>query len=144
MGGAQGLCSPSCRESVLSHPGTEPERLRWGGGLRLPLGQRLAHMAPKRRRRIRDPCGELLVGTGDVLPKVEAGDIRAPASLRALVGHVLHACGAFVTGTREHFVHALTRDAERTGKQPCSTGALVLYSRGCQVSYAAPCANGPE
>ena len=84
--------------------------------------QRLAHMAPKRRRSIRDPCRELLVGTGDVLPKVEAGDIRAPASLRALVGHVLHACGALVTGTREHFVHALTRDAERTGKQPCLDG----------------------
>jgi len=34
--------------------------------------QRLAHMPPKRRRRIRDLLGELLVDAGDVLPKVKA------------------------------------------------------------------------
>ena len=47
----------------------------------MPLGQRLAHMAQKRRRRIRDLLGELPVGTGDVLPKVEAGDIRLREAL---------------------------------------------------------------
>jgi hypothetical protein len=34
----------------------------------------------------------------------------------ALVGHVLDDCGPLVTGTAEHLVHALTRDAERTDK----------------------------
>ena len=42
--------------------------------------QHLAHMPPERRRRIFDPLGELLVGATDVLPKVEAGKICAPAS----------------------------------------------------------------
>jgi hypothetical protein len=56
--------------------------LRKGGGkLRIPLGQRSAHMTPERRLRIRDLRGELLVGAGDVLPKVKAGNVRAPASL---------------------------------------------------------------
>jgi hypothetical protein len=65
-----------------------PKRLRKGGGeLRILLGQRIAHMRPERRRRVRDLRGELLVGTGDVLPKVEAGNIGAPA-LPASVGHV--------------------------------------------------------
>ncbi len=36
----------------------------------MPLGQRIAHMAPEGRRRIRDLGGELLVGAGDVLPQV--------------------------------------------------------------------------
>jgi hypothetical protein len=52
--------------------------LRKGGG-GLPLGQRLAHMRPERRLRIRDLLGELLVGAGDGLPEVEAGKVRAPA-----------------------------------------------------------------
>ena len=39
-------------------------------------------MPPKRRPRFRDLRGELLVGAGDILPKVKAGNIRAPASLR--------------------------------------------------------------
>ena len=45
----------------------------------MPLGQRIAHMAPERRLRIRDLRGELAVGTGDLLPKVKAGKVRAPA-----------------------------------------------------------------
>ena len=45
----------------------------------MPLGQRIAHMPPEGRRRIRDLGGELLVGAGDVLPKVKAGNVRAPA-----------------------------------------------------------------
>jgi hypothetical protein len=48
----------------------------------MPLRQRIAHMPPERRRRIRDLGGEFLVGAGDILPKVKRGDIRAPASLR--------------------------------------------------------------
>jgi hypothetical protein len=44
----------------------------------MPVGQRIAHMAPKGRRRIRDLRGELVVGAGDALPKVEAGKIGAP------------------------------------------------------------------
>ena len=32
----------------------------------MPLGQRLAHMAPEGRQRIRDLGGELDVGAGDV------------------------------------------------------------------------------
>ena len=39
--------------------GMTPERLRKGSGeLRMPLGQRIAHMAPKRCRRFRDPLCE--------------------------------------------------------------------------------------
>ena len=67
-------------------------RLRKGGGLQMPLGQRVAHVPPEGRRRIRDLGGELLVGTGDVLPKVEAGKIRAPASL-ACVGDATEDAG---------------------------------------------------
>ena len=77
----------------------------------MPLGQRIADMSPEGRRRISDLLSELPVGARDILPKVKAGKIRAPASLRALVGHVLHACGTLVTGTGKHLVHALTRDA---------------------------------
>jgi hypothetical protein len=59
------------------------EGLRRGGGeLRMLLAQRIAHMAPEGRRRIRDLGGELPVGAGHALPKVEAGKIRAPASCR--------------------------------------------------------------
>jgi hypothetical protein len=47
------------------------------------LGQRIAHVLPERRRRVRDLLGELLVSAADVLPKVKAGKIRAPASPRA-------------------------------------------------------------
>ena len=50
-----------------------PERLRKGGGeLRMPLGQRLAHMRPEGCWRIRDLRGEVLVGTGDVLLEMPA------------------------------------------------------------------------
>jgi hypothetical protein len=58
----------------------------------MPLGQRVPHMPPKRCPRIRDLRGELLVGTGDVLPKVEAGKIRGPASL-AGVGNLTKDAG---------------------------------------------------
>jgi hypothetical protein len=51
----------------------------------MPLGQRLAHVGPERRRRFRHLRGELLVGTGDVLPKVKAGNVRAP-TLPACMG----------------------------------------------------------
>jgi len=47
----------------------------------MPLGQRIAHVPPERGRGIRDPRGELVVGAGDVLPKVEARNVRAPAAL---------------------------------------------------------------
>ena len=40
---------------------------------RLPLGQRVAHVPPKRGLSIRDLGGERLVGAGDGLPKVNAG-----------------------------------------------------------------------
>ena len=49
----------------------------------MPLGQRIAHvLLPKRRLSIRDLTGELLVGTEDVLPKVEAGKLRAEPPCR--------------------------------------------------------------
>jgi hypothetical protein len=38
-------------------------------------------MAPERRRRLRDLRGELLVGALDVLPKVKAGNVCAPAAV---------------------------------------------------------------
>jgi hypothetical protein len=44
-------------------------------------------MAPERRRRLRDLRGELLVGALDVLPKVKAGNVCAPAAVER-VGEV--------------------------------------------------------
>ena len=52
----------------------------------------LTHVPPKRRRRIRDLLDQLLVGPLDVLPKVEAGNIGAPASL-ARVGNIAEDAG---------------------------------------------------
>jgi hypothetical protein len=43
------------------------------GELRIPLGQRIAHMTPEGRRSVRDPSDELLVGAFDVLLEVQAG-----------------------------------------------------------------------
>ena len=37
------------------------------------LDQRMAHMLPEGRQRIRDLADELVVGTGDIVPKVKAG-----------------------------------------------------------------------
>ena len=95
----------------------------------MPLGQRIAHvLLPKRRLSIRDLTGELLVGTEDVLPKVEAG--CAPASLPALVGHVSHAYCTLVTGAGEYLVHALTRDTESTGELRLIGARLVRSQQG--------------
>jgi hypothetical protein len=44
---------------------------------------------------------------------------------RLLVGHVFNTGGALVAGTAEHFVHALTRDAERTAKLGLAGARLV-------------------
>ena len=44
-------------------------------------GQRLAHMLPEGCLGLRDLLEELLVGAGDGLAEMEAGKIRAPASL---------------------------------------------------------------
>jgi len=43
-------------------------------------------MPPKGRRRIGDLGGELLVGALDVLPKVKAGNVCAPAALARVGG----------------------------------------------------------
>jgi hypothetical protein len=96
----------------------------------MPLGQRIAHVSPERRLSASDPFGDLVPAALDGLPKVEAGKLRAPASLPALVGHVLHACRTLVTGTGEHLVHALTRDAERTGKLGLVGARLVRGEQG--------------
>jgi len=42
--------------------------------------QCVAHMPPKRRRRIRDLCGELVPTALDGLAEVEAGKTRVPAA----------------------------------------------------------------
>ena len=47
----------------------------------MPVGQRIAHMAPERGRCIRDLLSEFPVGAGDVLPEVEAGKISARSLL---------------------------------------------------------------
>ena len=39
-----------------------------------------------------------------------------PGPVSALVGHVSDACGPLVTRTGEHLIHALARDAQRTGE----------------------------
>jgi hypothetical protein len=49
------------------------------------LGQRIAHVAPKRRRRFRDLGGERFVGAGDVLPRAPPSTANAELSVpRAL------------------------------------------------------------
>jgi hypothetical protein len=53
---------------------------------------RVAHMPPKWRRSISALRGELPTVTGYVLPKVEAGKIRAPASF-AGVGNLTKDAG---------------------------------------------------
>ena len=50
--------------------------------------QRFSHVAPERRRPICDPPRELVVRAGDIVPKVEAGKIRAPASLPKVVSPI--------------------------------------------------------
>jgi hypothetical protein len=39
----------------------------------MPLGQRVAHVSPKRRLGLLEPCHEVVVGPGDDLTDVEAG-----------------------------------------------------------------------
>jgi hypothetical protein len=50
--------------------------------------------------------------------------------LAQLVRHVLDTRGALVTGTPEHFVHPLTRDAKRTGKLGLGGARLVRVEQG--------------
>ena len=45
----------------------------------MPLGQRVAHMRPEGRLRIRDLRGELLVGARDGLPRGESGEDPRPS-----------------------------------------------------------------
>jgi hypothetical protein len=49
----------------------------------MPLGERIAHMPPERRLRIRDLRGELLVGAGDVLPTAPSSSPKRRASFSA-------------------------------------------------------------
>jgi hypothetical protein len=60
----------------------------------MPLGERIAHMAPKRRRRFRDLRGERFVGAGDVLPTAppstaNAGLPSVPRARREERGRVM-------------------------------------------------------
>src|SRR6187402_2449095 len=76
------LTPPRCRSGWAMR--VAGSRLRNGAGeLRMTLGQRVAHVAPKRRRRIRGLRGELLVGAGGAFPKVEAEEYPCPSRLRA-------------------------------------------------------------
>ena len=59
-----------------------------------------------------------------------------PARATPLVDHILPARGALVTGTAEHLVHALTRDAERTGKLGLASTRLMRGEEG--VAEVAP------
>jgi hypothetical protein len=69
---------------LLARPGEQGT----GAELWMPLGQRIAHVRPEGRIGIRDLIGELLVGSGDGLPEVEAGDIRAqPPQPRPFVSY---------------------------------------------------------
>ena len=47
-----------------------------------------------------------------------------------LVGHVLDACGALVTGAGEYLVDSLTGDAERAGKLGLAGACLVRGEQG--------------
>ena len=83
------------------------------------LGQRLAHMAPNPRRRIRDPPGELLVGALDFLPKVKAGNVCAPAAL-ARVGDVSEDRGE----VEQRVSPAPDRFGRRSPRKPSAPSAL--------------------
>lgn len=41
----------------------------------MPLRQRVAHVRQEGRPHLRDPFDEVVVGTGDVLPKVVSGKV---------------------------------------------------------------------
>jgi len=70
---------------LLQHPLAEGERRAQGlvagtlaegqRELRMSVGQRIAHVAPEGGLRIRDPFDEVVVGPGDVLPKVVSGKV---------------------------------------------------------------------
>ena len=75
------------------------QRAKASGNLGMPVGQRIADMAPERGRRIRNLRGELVLGAGDVLPKVEAGDICPPA-LPARVSDVTEDAGELAKASR--------------------------------------------
>jgi hypothetical protein len=50
----------------------------------MPLGQRVPHMPPKRRQRIRDLLCELFVGAIDGLTEMKAGKVVVPATFACL------------------------------------------------------------
>ena len=76
--------------------------------------QRIAHMPPEGRPRIRDLRGELLVGAGDALPKVKAGNIRAPAS-PACIGDVTKDAGELAQTVPPALERLGRRISSRTG-----------------------------
>jgi hypothetical protein len=55
-----------------------------------------------------------------------------PGPFQALVGHVFDSGRTLVTGTSEHLVHALTRDAESTGE------LRLIGARLVRVEQSAP------
>ena len=55
-----------------------------------------------------------------------------------LVGHVLDACGALVTGAGEYLVDSLTGDAERAGKLGLARTCLVCGEQGAAEVAPAP------
>jgi hypothetical protein len=70
-------------------------------------------MPPKRRLGLSDPLDEGLVCTGDVLPKVKAGNVCAPAAL-ARAGDVSEMEEKSTAG-----VACSRSGSERPGKHPC-------------------------
>jgi hypothetical protein len=85
-------------------------------------------MPPERRLRIRDPLGELLVSAADVLPKVRAGKIRAPATFACVrdltkdAGEVAQGVLPALESVRLGTVRkttALLRVLEVEGREPC-------------------------
>ena len=54
----------------------------------MPLGQRVAHMAPEGSLGVFDPLREAVVGTGDGRLEVKAGIIGRPRSASTHPGHV--------------------------------------------------------
>jgi hypothetical protein len=80
-------------------------------------------MPPERRLRIRDPLGELLVSAADVLPKVRAGKIRAPATF-ACVRDLTKDAGEVAQGVLPA-LESVRRRLELTGQN-----LVLIVTRG--------------
>jgi len=90
----------------------------------MPLGQRIVHMAPKRRRRLRDLRGELLVDAGDVS--------RTWTRRRSNSAYLLD-----LAGRLERAINTQSASAEGFGRSIWFSRYLVFAERADQFHFGA-------